>query len=198
MEQHIIDLQQIIEKNYQHYSNQEFAEIQDITFIKNLDYDKKIQAIKIILSDPTVVDNVSILNMHLLIMGLQIIDQKELQENESIWANNLKEFADMAIDLREDVEKLAKNLFCCFVGVLKTFRTHLNEGLKIEKLSARNALLLESLSFLGMGNVIKKIKEPILLDEVPYCTFGESTLHTMCNHFNIMNFLTTPVDTQEE
>lgn len=193
MDQYLIDIMHQIEENHQKFQEKKFDEIVELTFIKKLSYDQKLNAIKYILTNTDVVDNTSILNLHLLVMGLQIIDQKELQENERIWASDLKEFTDIAVDLREDIEQLCLHVFCRFLGILKTFRTHVHEGLKTEILSPRDALLLESLTFLGIGNIIKKIHTDISLDDIPYCLQGEATIHVMCNHFNIMNLISEDI-----
>lgn len=189
MEQYLIDILHQIDENHQRFQEKKFDEIKELTSIKDLPYEQKLNAIKLVLSNTDVVDNASILNLHLLIMGLQIVDQKELQENKHIWANDIKEFTDLAVDLREEIEALCLHVFCRFLGILKTFRTHVHEGLKIEILAPRDALLLESLTFLGIGNLIKKIHTDISLEDIPYCLQGEPTIHVMCNHFNIMSML---------
>ena len=189
MDSYLLEINQIIEENYKYYEQKEIDKIKNLTLIKDLPYDQKLQAIKLILVTPTVVDSISIFNLHLFIVGLQIIDQKELQNNKNIWANDIKEFSDLVIDLKKEIEALCHHLVYCFLGTLKTFRTHLNEGLKSEMLAAKDALLLESLSFLGIGNVLKKVKTPIKIDEIPYYLGGEATIHTMCNHFNILSLL---------
>lgn len=193
MDQYLIDISHQIEENYKLFQEKKFDEIKELTSIKQLPYEQKLNAIRLVLANTEVVDNASILNMRLLVMGLQIIDQKVLQENEHIWASNIKEFTDMAVDLREEIEALCLHVFCCFLGILKTFRTHVHEGLKTEILSPRDALLLETLTFLGIGNLIKKIHTDISLEDIPYCLQGEATIHVMCNHFNIMNMLGSDV-----
>ena len=191
MDSYLLEINQIITDNYEKFQNKDIENIKNLTLIKNLPYEQKLQAIKLVLATTTIVDSVSIFNLHLFVMGLQIIDQKEIQGNENIWANDIKEFSDLVVDLRDEIETMCHHLIYCFLGVLKTFRTHINEGLKTEMLEPRDSLLLESLSFLGIGNVLKKIKTPINVDEIPYYLGGESTIHTMCNHFNVLNLLST-------
>lgn len=193
MDQYLIDIMHQIDENHQKFLDKKFDDIVELTSIKSLPYEQKLNAIKLVLTNTEVIDNASILNLHLMIMGLQIIDQKELQENEHIWANSLKEFTDIVVDLREEIEALCLHEFCCFLGILKTFRTHVHEGLKVEILAPRDALLLESLTFLGIGNLMKKIHSDIALEDIPYYLQGEPTIHVMCNHFNIMNMISEDI-----
>ena len=64
MDQYLIDIMHQIDENHQKFQEKKFDEIVELTSIKNLPYEQKLNAIKLILTNTEVVDNASILNLH--------------------------------------------------------------------------------------------------------------------------------------
>ena len=75
MDSYLLEINQIITDNYEKFQNKDIENIKNLTLIKNLPYEQKLQAIKLVLATTTIVDSVSIFNLHLFVMGLQIIGQ---------------------------------------------------------------------------------------------------------------------------
>jgi len=188
MEQIISQISTINEQNNKFLENEEFDKIQDLTFIKGLEYDNKIEAIRYIMHS-NVIDSVSILNLKILLSGLGMIDSAELEKSEAVWFNSLKELCDIVIVLRQDIEELAVKLFVCFIGIIKSLKITVNEATKTQKTSKTEDLLLRSLGFFGLSTVIRKIQTPIDLSEIACYVDGNQVLFGMSNQMNILEML---------
>lgn len=188
MDQIIEKISQITAENQTFFENEEFDKIQNLTFIKDLDYDQKVEAIRFVFST-NVIDNVSILNLKIILSGLQTIDSSTLKENTNLWFNSLKELCDIVVELRKEIETMSTKLFICFMGTIKSLKTSVNEGTKTKEATTTEILLLEALGFFGLSNLIKKIQDPIDLSEIPCYINTMQILYTMSNQFNILELL---------
>ena len=178
----------IIAQNNEFYKNGEIDKIQNITSIKDLDYEQKKEAIKFIFKSDAI-DSASILNMKILLSGLGIIDAAKLQEIKEIWVNSLKELCDLAIDLREEIEELSIQLFYAFIGSIKSLKTTINEATKTQDITTKEDLLLKTLGFFGISVVMRKIQTPIDIGEIPCYVGGKQSLFVMSNQMNIIELL---------
>lgn len=182
------ELSTIIEQNNEFYKNGEVDKIQNITLIKDLDYDQKKEAIRFIFKSEAI-DSASIMNMKILLSGLGIIDAADLAGIKEIWINNLKELCDLAIDLREEIEEMSLKLFYAFVGVIKSLKITINEATKTQDITTTEDLLLRALGFFGMSVIMRKIQTPIDVSEIPCYLGGKQALFTMSNQMNIIELL---------
>ena len=63
MDSYLLEINQIITDNYEKFQNKDIENIKNLTLIKNLPYEQKLQAIKLVLATTTIVDSVSIFNL---------------------------------------------------------------------------------------------------------------------------------------
>lgn len=185
---YIEEISRIIEQNNEFYKNEEIDKIQNITLIKNLDYNQKKEAIKFIFKSEAI-DSASIMNMKILLSGLGIIDAAELVNIKEIWINSLKELCDLAIDLREEIEEMSLKLFYAFIGIIKSLKITVNEATKTQEITNTEDLLLRALGFFGISVIIRKIQSSIDISEIPCYLGGKQSLFTMSNQMNIIELL---------
>lgn len=191
MKNYIEKLNELIFKNYEEFEHKHLKNIEDLCFIKSLQLEEKINAIRVILKSPYVVDSTSILNVKIMLTGLENVSE-DVFKNEHMWFNSLLEFVDIATALNEDLNQLAREVFCVFLGILKTFKTTVNEGLNVQNSSIFHRLLLEAISFSSLGNVLKRIDEDTLdFRNVPYVINGESCILTMAKSFVLLDSFST-------
>lgn len=184
----IEELSKIIKENKEFYDKGEVDKIQNITLIKDLEYEQKKEAIKFVFENEAF-DSASILNIKILLAGLGVVDTKELKSIKEIWINDLKELCDLAIDLREEIEKMSFRLFCAFIGIIKSLKITVNEATKTQETAVIEDLLLRALGFFGMSVVMRKIQTNIDISEIPCYVNGKQALFAMSNQMNIIELL---------
>lgn len=125
-----------------------------------------------------------------MLLGLIDLDDEILNKNDNFWFTSLLEYTDIVFKVNNELNMLSERIFYTFLGILKTMKTHLNEGLDTREINLSDKFILEAISFSGLSNIIKRIDDTALnIKNLPYIIGSEVTLERMCNSFNIMNFL---------
>jgi hypothetical protein len=182
------EISNIMESNKKYYQDGNIDAIQNITLIKDLTFDQKVEAIKYVFhNDP--IDSASLLNIKILLSGLGIIDSSNLANMKEIWINDLKELCDLAICLKEEIEEMSLKLFYAFIGVIKSLKITINEATKTQNITTTEDLLLRALGFFGMSVIMRKIQTTIDVSEIPCYIGGKQALSTMSNQMNIIELL---------
>lgn len=98
----------------------------DILEIKSLGIDDKIKCFKFFLQSDVIMNYSVISNLFILLNGIAGIKDR-LSEDNRIFFNNLEEYVDIKLELKEEIEIFKKNLLMYYLGVVEGLNVKIPE-----------------------------------------------------------------------